>query len=106
LVREPTPEEVLRQSRVSTDTPASIGVCCYFPKVREVTHTSHKSRRLPALQISEAFAKGKISYSKVRALSRVANPANEDYLLMIARHGDVENVAGGDGRIIHRCGNG
>ena len=40
---------------------------------------------LPLLHAS--FGKGEISYSKVRAMSRVATPANEDCLLMIAKHG-------------------
>jgi len=35
--------------------------------------------------VSEAFAKGKLSYSKVRALFRVATPENEEELLGIAR---------------------
>jgi Domain of unknown function (DUF222) len=39
---------------------------------------------LPA--ITEAFAKGELSYSQVRALTRVAEPATETDLLMIARH--------------------
>ena len=36
---------------------------------------------------SATFARGEISYSKVRAMTRVATPENEDYLLMIAKHG-------------------
>ena len=36
--------------------------------------------------ITEAFAKGELSYSQVRALTRVAEPATEADLLMIARH--------------------
>jgi hypothetical protein len=39
---------------------------------------------LPA--ITEAFAKGELSYSQVRALTRVAEPATEADLLMIAGH--------------------
>jgi hypothetical protein len=39
---------------------------------------------LPAT--TEAFAKGELSYSQVRALSRVAEAATESDLLMIARH--------------------
>jgi hypothetical protein len=41
---------------------------------------------------SAAFAKGEVSYSKVRALTRIANPANEDYLLMVATHGTANHV--------------
>jgi len=43
-------------------------------------------------QISAAFAAGEVSYSKVRAMTRIANPDNEDYLLMIARHGTATHV--------------
>jgi hypothetical protein len=43
-------------------------------------------------KISEAFCKGEISYSKVRAITRVATPESEDYLLMIARHGTAHHV--------------
>ncbi|MEX0706754.1 MAG: DUF222 domain-containing protein [Woeseia sp.] len=40
-------------------------------------------------KISAAFSRGELSYSKVRAMTRVANADNEDYLLMIARHGSA-----------------
>ena len=43
-------------------------------------------------KISEAFRRGEISYSKVRAVTRVAHSGNEDYLLMIARHGTAHHV--------------
>ena len=43
-------------------------------------------------KISEAFRRGEISYSKVRAMTRVAHSGNEDYLLMIARHGTAHHV--------------
>ncbi len=43
-------------------------------------------------KISEAFRLGEISYSKVRAITRVATPHNEDYLLMIAQHGTAHHV--------------
>lgn len=36
-------------------------------------------------QLSEAFARGEISYSKVRAVTRVATPQNEETLLCYAR---------------------
>ena len=42
--------------------------------------------------INEAFAIGEISYSKVRAMTRVATDDNEDYLLMIARHGTAQQM--------------
>jgi len=37
-------------------------------------------------QVADAFERGWLSYSKVRALTRVANPANEAALIDIARH--------------------
>jgi len=42
--------------------------------------------------ISEAFRSGEISYSKVRAMTRVATAENEGYLLQIARHGTASHV--------------
>ena len=51
------------------------------------------ARCLEALpKIDEAFASGAISYSKTRAMTRVATAANEDYLLMIAQHGTASHV--------------
>ena len=46
------------------------------------------ARALPGLpQISAAFREGRMSYSKVRAMTRVAIPENEACLLNVARHG-------------------
>jgi hypothetical protein len=39
-----------------------------------------------------AFEKGKLSYSKVRAMTRVATEDNESYLLDIAQYGTTEHV--------------
>ncbi len=51
------------------------------------------ARCLPALSlIPEAFATGEISYSKVRAMTRIANPENEARLLDFARHGTTAHV--------------
>ena len=51
------------------------------------------ARRLPSLPlISAAFAKGEISYSKVRALTRAATTGNEAELLTFARHGTTAHV--------------
>ena len=51
------------------------------------------ARCLPSLPlISAAFAKGEISYSKVRALTRVATTDNEAELLTFARHGTTAHV--------------
>ena len=57
---------------------------------REKVRVAHALKDLPG--ISEAFRKGELSYSKVRAMTRVANEHNEDYLLMIARHGTAFHV--------------
>jgi hypothetical protein len=38
------------------------------------------------------MSRGELSYSKVRALTRIANAEIEDYLLSIALHGTAEHV--------------
>jgi hypothetical protein len=43
-------------------------------------------------QISQAFSEGRISYSKVRAMTRIANPKNEADLLNVAMHGTAAHV--------------
>lgn len=51
------------------------------------------ARALPSLpKISKAFRKGRISYSKVRAMTRVATPGNEDILLNIAKYATAAHV--------------
>jgi len=57
---------------------------------REKVRVAHALEKLPLIHAS--FSKGEISYSKVRAMSRVATPANGDYLLMIAKHGTAAHV--------------
>jgi hypothetical protein len=57
---------------------------------REKLRVAHALKELP--QISEEFRLGRVSYSKVRAMTRVATAKNEDYLLMIARHGTAVHV--------------
>ncbi|NQZ12575.1 MAG: DUF222 domain-containing protein, partial [Algicola sp.] len=42
--------------------------------------------------INKAFERGEISYSKVRAITRVATDENEDYFLMIAEHGTASHI--------------
>ncbi|HEX7061262.1 MAG TPA: DUF222 domain-containing protein [Woeseiaceae bacterium] len=49
---------------------------------REKVRVAHALKTLPA--IGRTFAEGRLSYSKVRALTRVAGPANEDELLAFA----------------------
>ena len=51
------------------------------------------ARALPGLpRISAAFRRGKVSYSKVRAMTRVATPKNESALLQVALHGTASHV--------------
>ena len=51
------------------------------------------ARALPALpRISAAFEAGEVSYSKVRAITRIAEPANEELLLEWARAGTASHV--------------
>src|SRR5256712_4868226 len=51
------------------------------------------ARALPKLPlISAAFARAEISYSKVRALTRVATPQTEERLLTFARNGTAAHV--------------
>ena len=57
---------------------------------REKVRVAHALKDLP--KISEVFRLGKVSYSKVRAMTRVATEKNEDYLLQIARHGTAAHV--------------
>jgi len=52
---------------------------------REKVRVAHALGKLP--KINEAFANGVMSFSKVRAITRIADASNEDYLLMIAEHG-------------------
>lgn len=57
---------------------------------REKVRVAHALPVLP--QISSALRSGRISYSKVRAMTRVATAQNEDYLMMIADHGTASHV--------------
>ncbi len=57
---------------------------------REKVRVAHALQALP--QISSALRRGSISYSKVRAMTRVATAQNEDYLMMIADHGTACHV--------------
>jgi hypothetical protein len=57
---------------------------------RERVRVAHCLQNLPLIDAS--FASGEISFSKVRAMTRVATPDNEDYLLMIAQHGTASHV--------------
>jgi hypothetical protein len=57
---------------------------------REKVRVAHALKTLPA--IAMAFAKGELSYSKARALTRVANSENEDELLAFASHTTAARV--------------
>ncbi len=51
------------------------------------------ARALDALPlISGAMARGEVSYSRVRPLTRIATARNEDDLLMIALHGTANHA--------------
>jgi hypothetical protein len=43
-------------------------------------------------KIRKRFDKGQLSFSTVRAITRIADASNEDYLLMIADHGSARTV--------------
>jgi hypothetical protein len=57
---------------------------------RERVRVAHALGKLP--KIDARFATGALSYSKVRAMTRIADENNEDYLLMIAKHGTAYHV--------------
>ncbi len=57
---------------------------------REKVRTAHALRDLP--QISAAFRDGRLSYSKVRALTRAARPHDEDLLLAYALQATAAQV--------------
>jgi len=57
---------------------------------REKVRVAHALAGLP--KIAASMARGELSYSKVRAVTRVASAATEDSLLMIALHGTAHHV--------------
>ena len=57
---------------------------------RERVRVARALAELP--KISAAFEAGTLSYSKVRAMTRVATPESEDFLLNIAKHGTAYHV--------------
>ena len=57
---------------------------------REKVRVARALEDLP--RISAAMAGGSLSYSKAREITRIGNPANEEYLLMIAEHGTAAHV--------------
>jgi hypothetical protein len=57
---------------------------------REKVRVAHALADLP--KIAAAMERGELSYSKVRALTRVACEGTEDYFLSIAQHGTANHV--------------
>ena len=57
---------------------------------REKVRVAHALKDLP--KIAACMARGELSYSKVRALTRVACAGTEDYFLSIALHGTAHHV--------------
>jgi 5-methylcytosine-specific restriction endonuclease McrA len=57
---------------------------------RERVRVARALGALPGL--SEALARGELSYAKIRALTRVATPATEDRLLAVGRAGTAAHV--------------
>src|SRR5687767_297269 len=57
---------------------------------REKVRVAHALGTLPRL--ASALASGELSYSKVRALTRVATPETEERLLAVGRAGTTEHV--------------
>jgi len=57
---------------------------------REKIRVAHALEGLP--KIAASMARGELSYSKVRALTRIACDTTEDSLLMIALHGTAHHV--------------
>jgi hypothetical protein len=57
---------------------------------REKVRVAHALTKLP--QVAAAMARGALSYSKVRALTRVACEQTEAYFLEIALHGTASHV--------------
>ena len=57
---------------------------------REKVRVANALAKLP--KMDERFSNGELSYSKVRAMTRIADETNEDYLLMIAKHGTAHHV--------------
>ncbi len=57
---------------------------------RQKVHVARALESLP--RVAAAMERGELSYSKVRAIARVASPATEELLLSIALHGTAHHV--------------
>ena len=61
-----------------------------LPASREKVRVARALRELPGLR--EAFGRGAVSFAKVRALTRIATPENEDMLLEWAQDGTASQL--------------
>lgn len=57
---------------------------------REHVRVARALNELP--QLSEAMRRGRLSFSKIRALTRIATPTNEKQLLELARQGTASHI--------------
>ncbi len=57
---------------------------------REKVRTAHALAELPL--VSDAYRQGQLSFSKVRAITRVATPTNEEMLLDMAKAGTASHL--------------
>ena len=57
---------------------------------REKLRVAHALEQL--LRVTAAMAAGSLSYSKIRAMTRVADEATEEYFLNVALHGTAHHV--------------
>ncbi|MCP4332019.1 MAG: hypothetical protein GY785_05145 [Gammaproteobacteria bacterium] len=57
---------------------------------REKVRVAHALKQLPL--ISASFATGELSFSKLRAVTRIADPENEKERLDLARHATAAQV--------------
>ena len=72
------------------EPPLSSGRAASTPTPREKVRVARALTELPLL--SEAMARGKLGYFKVRALTRIATPGNEPDLLEIGLHAVAQHV--------------
>jgi Domain of unknown function (DUF222)/HNH endonuclease len=79
--------------------------CSIMPATaREQLRVARRLAELP--RITAAFASGALSYSKVRAITRVAEPATEEQLVMLAEHASgavLERLVRGYRRAASAC---
>ena len=79
-----------RQGMISCATWLSWRCGISLGAAREKVRVAHALATLPL--IDDALGRGQISYSKVRAMTRVATPANEENLLQIALHSTASQL--------------